>query len=366
MYTYGRKTGCRISLDYTYKGMRIAYLENEAIRVGVLLDKGADIFEFTFKPKDLDFMWQSPIEMRKPFVATSALPEGAFHDYFYGGWQEILPSAGWATEPYMGTNQGLHGEVSLLPFEASIVEDTPQRVALRVWTRTYRSPLTLERIMALEQAKPALLIHERLVNESDGEFAIMWGHHPSLGVPFIDEHCVVRAPAKKVEVLAFHPNGLWEPGGDYDFPMVQNRRTGQLQDITRILPRETKSVDVVFFKELSEGWYSITNERLRVGFGMAWDAALFKYLWMWHVYGGHNDYPWYGRTYNVALEPFTGYPPAGIQNAIKNGSAFMMKPCEVIETDLAAVAFQDIIADRIRADGSFDRLALHRTGITFD
>ena len=28
MYTYGRKTGCRISLDYTYKGMRIAYLEN--------------------------------------------------------------------------------------------------------------------------------------------------------------------------------------------------------------------------------------------------------------------------------------------------------------------------------------------------
>ena len=40
MYTYGRKTGCRISLDYTYRGMRIAYLENEAIRVGVLLGQG--------------------------------------------------------------------------------------------------------------------------------------------------------------------------------------------------------------------------------------------------------------------------------------------------------------------------------------
>ena len=82
MYTHGRKQGCRISLDYTYKGMRIAYLENEQLRVGVLLDKGADIFEFTYKPRDIDFMWQSPLALRRPFVATSALPEGAFHDYY--------------------------------------------------------------------------------------------------------------------------------------------------------------------------------------------------------------------------------------------------------------------------------------------
>ena len=250
MYTYGRKTGCRISLDYTYRGMRIAYLENEAIRVGVLLDKGADIFEFTYKPRDLDFMWQSPIEMRKPFVATSALPEGAFHDYYYGGWQEVLPSAGWATEPYLGTYQGLHGEASLLPFEATFVEDTPDSVSLRTRVRLYRSPLTLERTMSLERDKAALFIKERLVNESEAEFAIMWGHHPALGTPFLNENCVVQVPAKKVEVLAFHPNGLWEPGGDYDFPMVPNRRTGKLQDITKVLPKDTRSVDVVFFKEL--------------------------------------------------------------------------------------------------------------------
>jgi hypothetical protein len=352
MYTYGRKTGCRISLDYTYRGMRVAFLENDLIRVGVLLDKGADIFEFTYKPKDLDFMWQSPIEMRKPFVATSALPEGAFHDYFYGGWQEVLPSAGWASEPYLGTYQGLHGEVSLLPFEAAIQEDTPELISLRTWVRTYRSPLKLERTLSLQRDKGALFIHERLINESAGEFAIMWGHHPALGEPFLDEHCVVRAPAKKVEVLAFHPNGLWEPGGDYDFPMVPNRRNGQRQDITRIQPRATRSVDVVFFKDLSEGTYTITNEKLEVGFGMAWDASLFRYLWMWQVYGGHNDYPWYGRTYNCALEPFTSYPPAGIQNALKNGSAYILKPDEVIVTDLVAVAYQGQAASRVTLEGS--------------
>jgi hypothetical protein len=354
MYTYGRKEGCRITLDYTYKGMRIGYLENELLRVGILLDKGADIFDFTFKPRDLDFMWQSPIQLRPPFVSTSALPEGYFHDYFYGGWQEVLPSAGWASEPYLGTFQGLHGEVSLLPFEATIVEDTPARVSLRTWVRTYRSPLTLERTMSLEAGKAALFIHERLINESPGEFAVMWGHHPAVGRPFLNEHCVVKAPAKKVEVLAFHPNGLWEPGGDYDFPMVPNRRTGQLQDITCVLSPETRSVDVVFFKELTEGWYTLTDEQTQVGIGMAWDHKLFKYLWMWQVYGGHHDYPWYGRTYNCALEPFTSYPPAGVVNAIKNGTALVMKPHETIETTLVAVAYEGKAGNRVKLDGSVE------------
>jgi hypothetical protein len=352
MYTYGRKTGCRISLDYTYKGMRIAYLENETVRVGVLLDKGADIFEFAYKPRDLDFMWQSPLEMRKPFVATNAMSEGAFHDYFYGGWQEVLPSAGWASEPYMGTSQGLHGEVSLLPFESTLLEDTPDLVSVRARARLYRSPLSLERTMSLRRDKAALFIKERLVNESAEQFAIIWGHHPSIGTPFLNEHCVVQVPAKKVEVLAFHPNGLWEPGGDYDFPMVPNRRSGKLQDITQVLPQDTRSVDVIFFKELAEGWYGITDQKSSVGFGMAWDESLFKYLWMWQVYGGHNDYPWYGRTYNIALEPFTSYPPAGIQNAIKNGTARIMKPAEVIDTELVAVAYENGPANRISRDGS--------------
>jgi hypothetical protein len=84
---------------------------------------------------------------------------------------------------------------------------------------------------------------------------------------------------------------------------------------------------------------------------MAWDVNLFKYLWMWQVYGGHNDYPWYGRTYNCALEPFSSYPPGGIQNAIKNGSALILKPSSETETELVAVAFTGI-TNKINRDGT--------------
>ena len=354
MYTHLRNSGARASLDYTYKGMKIAYLENELLRVGVLVDKGADIFDFTYKPRDLNFLWHSPIPMQKPFVATSALPEGAFHDYYFGGWQEVLPSAGWASESYLGTFQGLHGEVALLPFEAQIVQDSPDEVSVRFRVRLYRTPLALERILTLKRGEPALFIHERLVNESPADFAIMWGHHPAFGEPFLDDSCVVQTPAHLVEVAAFHEHGLWEPGGDYTFPMVKNRRSGQLQDITRVLPRENRSVDVVFFKELEEGWYGLTNRRQQVGVGMAWDKSLFKYLWMWQVYGGHHDYPWYGRTYNCALEPFTSYPPAGIQNAIENGSAHFLKANETVETDLVAVAYEAEGIKKVTREGKIE------------
>lgn len=351
MYTYGRKTGCRVSLDYTYRDMRVAFLENDLVRVGILVDKGADVFTFVYKPLDLDFMWQSPIELRKPFVATSALPEGAFHDYFYGGWQEVLPSAGWASEPYLGTFQGLHGEVSLLPFEARIVEDSPESIAVEFRTRTYRSPLELVRRMSLKRDQAVLFIEESLTNESPHDFHIMWGHHPAFGEPFLDESCVVQTSASEVEVLDFHRNGLWEPGGGYEYPLVKNRRTGELEDITKVRSRDAKSVDVVFFKNLAQGWYGLTNRDREVGFGMAWDSGLFPYLWMWQVYNGHDDYPWYGRTYNCALEPFTSYPPAGISNAVENETAYKMAGGETITTELVAVAYQESSISGISRDG---------------
>jgi hypothetical protein len=147
------------------------------------------------------------------------------------------------------------------------------------------------------------------------------------------------------------PYGLWERGSDFEFPMVKNRRTGKLQDITRVLPKTTKSADVVFFKELTEGWYGLTNQKLGVGVGMAWDSTLFKYLWMWQVYGGHTDYPWYGRTYNCALEPFTSYPPAGVKNAIENGTALILAPSSTVETELVAVLYEGEGVKRIARDG---------------
>ena len=88
-----RKHGCRIQ-DYTQHGMRTVTLENRALRVTVLPDKGADIVELRLKALDLDVLWASPNGLRDPRVThPSSEGLGAMMDFYEGGWQEILPSA---------------------------------------------------------------------------------------------------------------------------------------------------------------------------------------------------------------------------------------------------------------------------------
>ena len=61
-----RNHGCRISDAWTFQGMRTLILENELLRVTVLVDKGSDIVEFRYKPFDLDFLFLSPGGIRNP------------------------------------------------------------------------------------------------------------------------------------------------------------------------------------------------------------------------------------------------------------------------------------------------------------
>ena len=62
-----------------------------------------------------------------------------------------------------------------------------------------------------------------------------------------------------------------------------------------------------------------------------------------------------GRAYTCALEPFTSYPPAGVANAVRNGTALVLRPGQVLETELAAVAYEGEGVQRIRRDGTVER-----------
>ena len=41
-----RNYGCRINDEYTYRGMRVMVMENDLLRISILLDKGTTIFEY--------------------------------------------------------------------------------------------------------------------------------------------------------------------------------------------------------------------------------------------------------------------------------------------------------------------------------
>lgn len=352
-YTHERNFGCRVSDELTFRGLRIMTLENELIKVTVLLDKGADIYEFIYKPLDIDFMWRSPKGVRPHANNFDMRPAtvGPFADYYEGGWQECVPNGGRVCV-YKGCEMGLHGEVWGIPWRHEIIEDSPSRVSVRIWCRTPRSPYRLERTMTLVSGEPVLHMDEELTNEGGETLDLMWGHHPAVGPPFLDGSCVLQCGARTVVVDEnVGEASKLPPGTRFPFP-VGKTREGADWDISRITPPEDRVTEMTYLTDLAEPWYAITNRARKVGFGMAFDGGVFRHLWCWQNLGGETGWPFWGRCYVMAIEPFSSIP-AILTNAIEAGTQLVIEPGETLRAWLRAVAYEgrESVAG-IAADGT--------------
>lgn len=349
-FQHNRNYGCRIS-EPVLQGYKCVALENEKLRVTVIADKGADIFEFLYKPRDVDFMWRTWLGLRdrSHFVPTSSRSgSGAHMDYYEGGWQELFPNCG-NLSLHQGAEIGQHGEVLLLPWRYTITKDEPDEIEVRFEVRTVRTPFHLIKTVSLRGDEAVLRIHERVTNESGQEVNFTWGHHPALGWPFIDESCRVDLPDCRIRTIAdFTPaSSRLKPEQVLDWPIAEGPN-GEQVDLSRIPGPEVAASDMVFLEGITDGWYAVTNTNLGIGFGMRYPADLFKQLWYWQVYRGGRDYPWWNATYNIALEPCATLPV--LSHAAARGEALSLGAGESRDIDLLAVAFEG--SDRIRGIGT--------------
>lgn len=348
-----RHFGCRIMDDLVYKGMRTVFLENDLLRVGILLDKGADLFQFLYKPLDIDFLWRSPTGLIRPdrFTATRSASGGSFLDSYHGGWQEILPGGG--PFEYRGAEIGLHGEVTHLGWDCDILVDRPDEVAVLLTVSCVRTPFQLQRTLRLVRGEPSLRIEETLTNLSPEPQEFMWGHHPAFGPPFLRAglRLFVPAGAGQVHSPRFAASGIFEPGDRFPWPHVPYG--DRVYDLSCVPGEEAGFADLVYLSELAGGWYALMDPEKQLGIGMAWDKDLFPYLWFWMVYGRAPGYPWWNQVYCMALEPWTSMPNQ-LEGAIKAGTQAHLKGGDSLTTSLAAT----IITGRsslngISLDGTF-------------
>jgi hypothetical protein len=200
----------------------------------------------------------------------------------------------------------------------------------------------LQRIISIESGKAALFFEERLTNTGQEPIDFMWGHHPVVGAPFLDETCRLSAPQARVEVL--HD----EDGPDYrmglhqvgKWPMIQDR-DGSPLDLRMVPPSSGRTMDNCYLSEFDQGWIAVSNTGKKVGFGLAWDPKVFRYVWIWEALGGGIGYPWYGRTYNIGIEPWSGFPCAGLSEAVRRNTALQLAPGESLDAWLTAVAYEN-------------------------
>lgn len=334
--TRNRNFSCRVT-EFLNQGLKCVTMENEIIRLSVAVDKGADIYELLHKPSDTELLLRTPMGLRTSGLVqpTTNLREGSFLDFYEGGWQELLPSAGDFSCEHNGAQLGMHGEVALLPWNHQIIENTPERIQISFSVNTLRTPFHLTRVIDLERGRPTITIKETLVNTCDEDVQFMWGHHPCFGWPFLDENCVIELPDCVVEILASEiPPGSRLIPQKSAWPMVSDF-AGKRVDLSLMPAPETRAQDMAFLSGFNEGWYKIKSRNSGITFRLAWDANVFPYLWFWQVTRGGPGYPWYGQTYCLAIEPQSSFPPM-LPTAIKHETALRLPRHGSISTELVA------------------------------
>ena len=341
-YQLERNSGCRVSDAWTYRGLKTVILENELLRVVVLADKGADVYELVYKPTDTDFMWRTPWGVRDPrrFTSTTGWPPALWLDSYEGGWQTLAPTAGPPAE-YRGAEIGQHSESTLMPWDVRIEEDSPERVAAKFWVRTYRTPFYVEKTLSLEAGSPVLTVEEAVVNEAEEEAECVWGQHIALGAPFLSPACRLDLPGARVFTLGegMESERRLADGDGGPWPNAPGANGGTV-DLRTFPDRSERLMDLAVLHELEDGWYAVTNADLGVGFGFSFPKETFPFIWYWQVFGGGSGYPWYRRTYNVGLEPFSSLPGGMGWPGSDERTSLMMAPGERRATTMRAVAFE--------------------------
>jgi Domain of unknown function (DUF4432) len=346
-----RDRGCRIA-EFIHLGYAALVLENDKLRITLLPGKGSDVIQFLYKPLDMDFMWASPPGLQPAgAVKASAGQSNSFLDNYPGGWQEIMPNFGDPCE-YKGIKLGLHDEISMLPWNYTIVEDDPQCVSVRLEVRCILTPFRICKTLTLRMGC-ILEIEETVENLSTETMDCTWGHHPAFGNPFLDGNCRVVVPPCRVKTQEEYvsPNSRLEKGQDCEWPFVRGRN-GEEIDLSAVPDRTAHSHDMAYLYGFGRGWYALFNEGRKLGFGMSWDSELFKYLWFWQVYGGWHGDPWHGTTYNIGLEACSSYPQS-LTGAIKAGSQLTFAPGESIQTALQVAVITNL-EDFVRRQSGSD------------
>ena len=343
-HTSDRRTGCRVSDEWTFRGMRMAVLENDLLRVVVALDRGAEIVEFRSVATGADPLLRLPGGIRDPRdrLPSIASAGGSFLDHYAGGWQEILPNGGPAAT-WRGAEYGQHGEVSLTPWEVEVVEDTADAVAIVCRVRALRTPLLLERRMTVRAGRSALFLDERLANEAGEDLDVMWGHHVAFGgrSSMPGRRSTPRRAASRWRATWTGSSPGAPPSGTWVTGRASRLRAGPAPsvDLSAVPGHEVAAGREMAYLSAFDGdaWYAITSRDQ--GFAMRWDGDLFRYLWLWQEFGAGSGFPWWKRVHTVALEPWTSYPTLGLPEAVRRGTQLVVPAGATIETSLVAAAF---------------------------
>lgn len=336
-----RNAGCRITENIFFGDIPAVVIENEALRVTILVGRGADVVECLYKREDLDLVWLTQWGIPTKQVPADYPPNvDSFLVGYPGGWQSIFPNGG-APCSVNGIEFAQHDEVALLPWDHEIVRDHADGVEIRCTVLTRKTKFRVTKTFSLKAGSKSVSIKEEIENLSNQPQRAMWGFHISFGAPFLDETSIIELP-NPVEVIP-HPEPITSTGRRvanterFTWPIAPSSDGGEV-DFSK-MPRKGTHSEMLYLIGFDEAWYRILSPSRKIAVRVSWDKKLLPYLWYWQEFGSSEEYPWFGKHYNIGLEPFSSFPTNGLSEAIENGSALTF---QIGEKKVSEIEFEVI------------------------
>ncbi len=324
----------KINTDWSFKGLQVVRLENEIIRIDLLPQLGAKIWNIVHKPSNRNMLWHNP------HVAPQPQPFGThFDDVWSGGWDELIPNDV-PTEVTFGDVLPDHGEIWSQPAEWEIVETEADSAAVRFvnYGRIYST--RFEKTILLRVNESFFRVQYRYTNLGATPIDFLWNIHPALN----------SSPDTRLDIPCRHATTdewsslLCDGGTKFEWPYLV-ARSGQKIDL-RMMPVKGSLADIhIYMPDVGAGWYAATDTAAKIGFGISFPGDVFPNLWLFRATGS-----WRGL-YTQIVE-ISNSLSTKLAIASKTGNCGHLEPQEELQAEIIAVVYTGLTSVKsIEPDG---------------
>jgi len=295
-------------------------LENRWLKVRVLPEVGAKIYDLVWKPTGRNILWHNPR------IPPQVYPiEGEFDNYWCGGWDDAFPTA----DGCVFRNQRYPdlGELRSVRWKVDPRRQEAGGVVARLSACGPINPIRAAKTIVVERRAPVVRMCYEITNLGPMNVDFLWGTHPAVA---ITPHTLLRIPAKHAIVSQGNDPAYGQAGRRYEWPVLEASERVIHMD-------EVRGMDAnLYFGhyaiDLEGGWYAIEDTHSGEGFLLAFPLDKCPCLWLWLNYGG-----WRGH-HHVIVEPWTGHP-VDLAEAYKQNTTRCLKPGEVFSVEIKATAY---------------------------
>jgi galactose mutarotase-like enzyme len=295
-------------------GLRTIEMENEVLRLVVLPEAGAKVWQIQYKPLMANLLWNN-----SALAPTRQSLHASYDDTWSGGWDELFPND--EAGELLGCALPDHGELWTGDWQAERVEiDGAPGLHLRFCT-----PVThflVEKTLVLRPTSAVVEAKYKLTNRGTEEFPFLFKLHPAFAV---SANHRIDFPAMTVRREREFAGTL--EGAPLMFAWPYAQLGDSTLDLRQVPDERSGAVHFFYGTELASGWCGLTNRANRLAAALRFDPEVFSSCWLFATHGGWRDL-------NVAvLEPATGYPYK-MRSMIDAGRARLLAPGESLETEV--------------------------------